>query len=70
MNRNLPDYCTDKAAALSLVERLKQYYNERGAKGVKVWIEPRMVYSTTGDKIRTYYDIRSNIKFDVSCLQP
>lgn len=59
------DYCTNKQNAQSLVLRLKQYYYDKGYTNFDVWMEPRAIYSPSGDNIAIFYDIRSNLKFKV-----
>ena len=55
-----PDYYEDRAAAQSLVDKLKYYYHSRGFHKVNVWLEPEETFSG-----RRMWNIRSTIHFKV-----
>lgn len=60
---NIPDYTGDRSAAMLLVEKLQNYYKERGYKDIHFWLEPQLTGS--GKRI---WGTRSNIVFNVASL--
>lgn len=65
----IPDYCTDKMAAMQLVHRLTNFYHSKGYTSTRFWLSPRIIRDEQGEKVITYYDIRSNLRFNADCLK-
>lgn len=59
MRREPQDYLGSKLASQRLVRTIKNYYANRGAQNVRVWVE-EFQHGT-----QTYYQVRSNLRFEV-----
>jgi hypothetical protein len=59
MRREAQDYIGSKSASQHLVRKIRDYYANRGARNVHVWVEEFRHGQVT------FFQIRSNLMFEV-----
>ncbi len=65
----MDDYLGNKEAAYSLAKRIEYYYHSKGFTQVIAEVIPVIERNSFGDKVRTRYDVRSNLRFNCAGLK-